>query len=140
MRVEQFSNNLKGVALHIASQQGLTTADPLHVDQAHEMLARAGLNRTKWYLRSDFEVGMGSLLLGVALASPTLGPYFFERHANSATIALLAVGLVSGLLLSIHGWMRGGAPPVLAANERRQRLLCWPWSHCTPYNQRDDGN
>lgn len=137
-RVQLYSASLKGVALHLASLQGLDTTAPIHVDHAHEALAKAGLTRAKFYRRPEFEVGSGSMLFAIALASTALGPHFFPESAKVATAIMMCVGGVAGLFFSIHGWMRGNAPPVLLATDRRRRWLCWPWSACTGHSGATD--
>jgi hypothetical protein len=137
-RVAQFSANLKAVASSIASHEGLDATSVIHVDEAHLALAKAGLCRKKWYLRPEFEVGAGALLFGIALSSFSIGPFVFPKnpdHAFVLTVILLCVGAVTGIFLSIQGWMRGNLPHPPPKDFRRRWWLCWPWSSCTLHCQ-----
>jgi hypothetical protein len=136
-RVEQFSANLKAVASSFASHQRVDSTSVIHVDEAHTALATAGLAYEKWYRRPEFEVGTGSLLIGVALSAPTIGAFIFSKNADHAfvlTVVLMCVGFVLGLIFSIHGWVRGRLPPPLP-HIRRNPWKCWPWSSCAHLTQ-----
>jgi hypothetical protein len=137
-RVSQFSANLRAVASSIASHEGLDATSVIHVDEAHVALAKAGLCRAKWYLRPEFEVGVGSLLFGIALSSFSIGPFAFPKntdHAFALTVVLLCIGAIAGIFLSVQGWMRGNLPRPLPADFPRKWWLCWPWSSCARHTQ-----
>lgn len=100
--VENFEVDLRGIARHQNAEAVLMN----HVDEAFDCLARAGLKRLVWWQRTELEVGVGSFLFALALASPdVLGAWFPDAggiiRAAMAALAILGVGVC------IHGWFRG---------------------------------
>jgi hypothetical protein len=138
MRAEQFSANLKAVSQSIASQDGVDSVSIRHVNEGHAALARVGLTPRNWYLRTEFEVGAGTILIGIGCASPTLTGFFFDptsRYLIGTTIALLCICFVAGLIFSIHGWMRGSMPQPPRHHRKWRWLACWPWTQCEHADQ-----
>lgn len=104
--VENFEVDLRGIARSIARHQNAEAVLMNHVDEAFDCLARAGLKRLVWWQRTELEVGVGSFLFALALASPdVLGAWFPDAggiiRAAMAALAILGVGVC------LHGWFRG---------------------------------
>lgn len=104
--VENFDIDLRGIARSIARHQNAEAVLRNHVDEAFDCLARAGLKRLTWWRRPEFEVGFGSFIFGLALASPDVLGVWFPNSADVIRAAMASLAIL-GAGIGIHGWFRG---------------------------------
>jgi hypothetical protein len=111
---KRLEGDVQAIAERLASHAGCEKVLAQHAQQAFDALARVGLRKHRFYSRVEFEVGVGALLVGIALAMPDYLPYvtgFLPTGTETFESVLLGVSspilILSGLGLSIHGWMRG---------------------------------
>ncbi len=88
----------------LARHEEADNVDRRHVGEAFEALARLGLRRRSWWRRPELEVGFGSFLLGLGLASPDVLPVFFPTQYVGPTLLVL---VMCGAFCAVHGWFRG---------------------------------
>ena len=103
---DRFHSDLRAIARALAKHENAETVLKNHVDAAFKCLARAGLTRRVWWKRAELEVGIGSFLFALALASPDVLNTWFPDHEPFVRVTMLVLGL-SGAGITVHGWFRG---------------------------------
>lgn len=103
---DQFHANIKAIARTLAKHDNAETVLKNHVDAAFDCLARSGLTRRVWWKRTELEVGMGSFLFALALASPDVLNAWFPVNQAIVQSTMLVLALF-GAGLTLHGWLRG---------------------------------
>ena len=129
-RVSGFKANLRLIAEGLARHDRVDSVSVKHVDEAHTVLAKSGLSRTPWYCRTELQVGLGTALIAIALAAPTIVTMIAGGEHTAIVKGVFGVGMIAGLVLCITGWGRGSHLPPLPANQHRRRWACWPWTEC----------
>jgi hypothetical protein len=123
--VTQFETDLKDIAAMIARNGEAETIIVAHVTQAHQTLKHAGLKSQAtpaFYMRPDFWVGVGTLLMGF---SPTIASFskdIIESGGDSISkhpipmwafvIVLPCIAFGVGAFLTGCGWRHAGRDSV----------------------------
>lgn len=105
---DRFKDDLSIVAECLASQDGLERVLVTHVDHAKNSLRKTGFRRVRFFQKTEFEVGVGSALIGVAFSLGDIldvMPYG-DWIAESARPGIFTSIALCGSVLLIHGWLR----------------------------------
>jgi hypothetical protein len=99
------------IALALEAEQVLMT----HVREAHATLKRCGLIPRRWFTTTEFEVGVGSLILGLAPSFSSISyqilseqnkPFSFDSSFWFYVVSVPLTLFALGGFLAIHGWVR----------------------------------
>jgi hypothetical protein len=104
--VSEFSTSLSVIAEKLARHEEAINVDPRHVNEAFGVINRLGQSRTPWWKRTELEVGAGGALfsLGLSCSEVVKAVLGSETQIVPWVMALL---MVSGAVLVVHGWFRG---------------------------------
>ena len=108
--VSEFRENLRHIATCFARSERASNVDPRHVEEAFAALSTLGLRRRRWLHRPEFEVAVGSLLIGAAANCPDILAAFFAGdwlRQTGVLVASISIPGIIGAFLAIHGWYRG---------------------------------
>lgn len=120
--VNEFEHHLKSLAGCLAKEAGASKVAEPHVRDAYAVLRKCGRKPPpKWFWRSDFRVGIGSLMVGIAFAISSVAKDVITIDGKSlaasvpqnpgtfwlAMVITPAALLISGALIAMNGWMRG---------------------------------
>ena len=107
---DEFHTNVRRIAVRLARHDRELRVGTRHVDGAVEALRRAGRARRPAWQRPEAQVGLGSLLFGLAWSAPDVVPLAFaegDPQARAVTVATLIFLAAAGAGLAVHGWFRG---------------------------------
>lgn len=111
---EAFKDSLKGIAESFANHERVDSVSKKHVDDSFFALARVGLQRPKWWQRSDTWTAFGAFLVGVSFSMPDLcsvavkeGPY-----RDVCSVVFLMVLLALGSCIVVLAKASGAIPRI----------------------------
>lgn len=127
-----FRDHLSSVSETLAKHDRVDSVSLKHVEEAHDALARAGLNRGAWYSRPELRTGAGGALATLALSLPGIAQFFVGEAdiPRSATLVILGGTLTVGVCLLINGFWIGQNHPPETPKPKRLSWRCWPWAKC----------
>jgi hypothetical protein len=111
---ELYDRNLKAIAGNIANASRAENVLVPHIEEAHHTLKRCGLTRRYWFQKTEFEVGFGTLLLGLAPSISALAHQIIKADPTLDTTQNLWTWIISipllvaftGIFFAVHGWVR----------------------------------
>jgi hypothetical protein len=111
---EGFKDSLKGVAESFANHERVDSVSKKHVDDSFFALARVGLQRPKWYHRSDTWTALGAFLVGISFSMPDVCSVTFEEgpYRDTCSVVLLVALLAIGSCLVVLGKASGSIPRI----------------------------
>ena len=104
-----YKKSLRVITEELVRHEGLKTVDEIHVQAAHETLARYGLRRRRWFQRTELEFGGGTFFIGLAVAVPDLVSVFVknEVYRKPWSVTLMVGCIIFSVILLAHSWFRG---------------------------------
>lgn len=105
----EFKTDIRAIAQVLARQEKAELVLERHTDEAFAALGRIGFNRRPVYARPELEVGLGVSFVTLAGNCPSYITGLFP-HWNGRepwTTGIMVAMILSGILLTVHGWWRG---------------------------------